>query len=167
MLQRFSGADQSVNSKKLPRIFSLVKFESPVLLDYGCGKYISHVSEFIRNMGIEYLPYDPFNMPAHVNASTSNRVSECIDSKSPIDIVCSNVFNVIQETEIISEICRNLIVIADSSGGNLYVYNYFDKRYPPDFLSSKGYRRNYPNDFYQQFIPGSVMKGLVLHYKGA
>lgn len=112
--QTYTSANTSVNSSKLPYIYNHIDWEyvmrktmlthgyasyyNPVVLDFGCGKYTAHIWDFVTSKGFNWIGYDPYN--GH----------ECVENMwelffSPVDlIVCSNVLNVIKESEIVTEI---------------------------------------------------------------
>lgn len=97
MEQRYTSANTSINSTKLPYVFSKVAFpKGRKITDYGCGKHIKHIKEKVNAQGCEYVPYDPFNLP---------------DSKFPKEndiTVCSNVLNVIAENDVIENIIKEM-----------------------------------------------------------
>lgn len=108
--QTITSANTSVNSSRLPAIYNKIdwfKFKQkmkkegkniPIVLDFGCGKYTAHIRNTLLFYGCNWAGYDPYN--------GYKWVDNCWDLiKEPIDlIICSNVFNVIKEFEIIKEI---------------------------------------------------------------
>lgn len=97
-LQKFTSADTSINSKKLPRIYSLVNIgENETVIDYGCGKFFDSY-----NLGSNFFGYDPFNRDD----------KEVLNKKYDVAF-CSNVLNVIAEKDIRLEVLRTLRSLAD------------------------------------------------------
>lgn len=104
--QTYTSANTSVNSKRLPAIYNKLDWEhlkfiygpELVVLDIGAGKYTQHIKEFIESKGGEYIPYDPYNL-----SPADNLYAGANFDRANI-IICSNVFNVIKEMEIIYDI---------------------------------------------------------------
>jgi len=100
MKQKYTSADTSINSKKLPAIYRMIKgrvTENETVLDYGCGKYFDDY-----NLPENFHGYDPFNRP---NETELNRQYDVA--------LCSNVLNVIMEKEIRLDLLRTLQKLAD------------------------------------------------------
>lgn len=100
MKQKYTSADTSINSKKLPAIYGIIKgrvTENETVLDYGCGKYFDDY-----NLPENFHGYDPFNRP---NEAELNRQYDVA--------LCSNVLNVIMEKEIRLDLLRTLQKLAD------------------------------------------------------
>jgi hypothetical protein len=108
MTQEFSSAMTSINSKKLPAVYHKINWERLHkdhniirVLDFGSGRYINHIKQFVnQNWGI-YYPYDSYWMSELQNEVSLN----C----HPDIIICSNLLNVIKEEEIINEIIQTLL----------------------------------------------------------
>lgn len=117
MKQEFTSAATSINSVKLPAVFSkLPTAPAPaVILDFGCGKYTDHIRAALP-AGTEYLPFDVYNQPQHINDATMRRAAELRAQGTPITVVCSNVLNVIKEDAIIEEIADQLTCLPGPDG---------------------------------------------------
>ena len=101
--QQYTSANTSVNSKRLPAIYKKINwnlFANGVVLDIGAGKYTNHIKEFLKTWNIDYVPYDPYNLSAAENLYASCRFHEATC------VICSNVFNVIKEMEVIYDLHR-------------------------------------------------------------
>ena len=99
--QKYTSANTSVNSKRLPAIYNKIKwnlFRGGVVLDIGAGKYTEHIKNYLKAWDITYLPYDPYNLSAADNLYASSRFHEATC------IICSNVFNVIKEMQVIYDL---------------------------------------------------------------
>lgn len=98
--QKYTSADTSINSKKKPAIYRMIKNrvdENTQVLDYGCGKYFDNYE-----LSDNYSGYDPYNR----------------DDKSVLDkkydvVLCSNVLNVIMELEQRIDLLNTLKGLAD------------------------------------------------------
>lgn len=100
MIQQFTSANTSINSKKLPAIFHKInwnKFPKDFkVLDIGCGKYITHINNFVKQKGGIYFGYDKYNQSAENN----KKAVFC----NPDIVVSANTLNTIKENEIVSEL---------------------------------------------------------------
>lgn len=97
--QKYTSANTSINSSKLPRIYKLTAdriASSDKVIDYGCGKYFDNY-----NLGSNFFGYDPYNRPN----------DEILNDKYDIAL-CSNVLNVIAEVENRVDLLRRLKEIA-------------------------------------------------------
>ena len=86
MSQKYTSANTSINSKKLPAIYKMVSnriSDEQKVLDYGCGKYFDNYC-----LGNNYYGYDPYNRPQ----------TELLNSQYDV-VLCSNVLNVVMELE--------------------------------------------------------------------
>ena len=93
--QKYTGAKTSINSWRIPIVYKRVEFKAKYLIDYGCGKYTDHIREYVESFGVQYIPYDPYNQPDEINKKMVLIIADCISRKEAIDVVCSNVLNVI------------------------------------------------------------------------
>ena len=110
MKQKYTSADTSINSTKLPAIYRMIfgKIkETEAVLDYGCGKFFDNY-----NLPKNYFGYDPFN---RADASVLNRTYDVS--------LCSNVLNVIMEKEIRLDVLRTLKGISNKSIITIYEGN--------------------------------------------
>lgn len=101
-IQMYSSKETSINSTKLPVIFKKVNWSvlplNFTVLDYGAGKYLNHIADFIHEKGGIYYGYDKYNQTPEHNEN-------CL-SCNPDIIICSNVLNVIKENEILRHVMR-------------------------------------------------------------
>lgn len=96
--QKYTSANTSINSKRLPRIYSLTagRIGNATVIDYGCGKFFDNY-----NLPENYSGYDPYNRPNE----------EALKIKYDIAL-CSNVLNVIMESEARTSLLNTLKNIA-------------------------------------------------------
>ena len=98
--QKYSSANTSINSSKLPTIFSLVDFKpNTINLDYGGGKFDNAV-EFLAQKDVKNLIFDPYNRSSAHNQEV---LKEIRDNGGADTATLSNVLNVIQEKEILTK----------------------------------------------------------------
>lgn len=114
--QKYDSAVTSINSTKLPAVFSMVNFEpGTVNLDYGGGRY-DNVAEYLKQYDVVNLVYDPFNREKAHN----KQVLDVVKQNGGADtITCSNVLNVIEEPEIRQSVIKNCRRCL-KSGGTAY-----------------------------------------------
>lgn len=94
--QKYTSADTSINSKRLPAIFNMVEFEEgDINLDFGGGRF-DNVAKELEKIGVINLVYDPYNRSSSHNSSVLRSIR---DNDGADSITCSNVLNVIAEYE--------------------------------------------------------------------
>lgn len=105
--QEFTSANTSINTKKLPAIYSKLDFEKlkgKTVFDYGAGKSetVKLIRHFLEDYDIDYIPYDLYNLSDADNCYALERKIEA-------DIyICSNVLNVIKENDIVQNIINDI-----------------------------------------------------------
>lgn len=94
--QAFDSADTSINSGKLPTVYSKIEFPTGcTALNYGGGKFDNTIEFGIVN-GFTDLIFDPFNRSHEWNTAVVKSISE-----NGVDLaVLSNVLNVIKEANV-------------------------------------------------------------------
>ena len=110
-VQAFDSADTSINSGKLPTVYSKLEFTNGcTVLNYGGGKF-NNTIEFGNANGFTDLIFDPFNRTSEWNSEIVETVN-----KSGIDLaILSNVLNVIKEATVRGFV---LDVLANTLGEN-------------------------------------------------
>jgi hypothetical protein len=99
-MQEFTSAKTSINSTKVPAVFTRVKpwgaFKRGTRnLDLGGGRYDT-ATEFLAGLGVENVIYDPYNRSAEHNAVVLK--SEVMNGHAD-SVTISNVLNVIKEKD--------------------------------------------------------------------
>ena len=122
--QEYGSAVTSINSTRLPSIFSLVKFRpGTVNCDVGGGKF-DNATTYLRDLDVTNLVYDPYNRSSEHN----NQVLETLAEVSGADTTtCSNVLNVIAERSArltVIKNCKNFL----RPGGTAYFTVYEGNR---------------------------------------
>lgn len=161
-MQKYTSANTSINSKKLPKIYSKAKFSGTVL-DIGCGRYTIHIRRHLEDQDVEYLPYDPFNQPAEVNEKSLHRTRILIRNGRPVNVVCSNVLNVIDDEATVKNIARRIEYIVTLSHGRGYVTVYEgDKSGIGRQTGTDQYQRNEPISSYKKYFRRARISGGIL-----
>lgn len=149
MAQTYTSARTSMNAHKLPKVYSSIPAPArhSLLFDYGSGKFTDHIRDAFP--GVVYLPYDPYNQPDDVNATSLTYLANAMHTRFPVTVVCSNVLNVIDDDAEVAAIAARIVVAVVRTGGTGYVTVYAGDR------SGKGrqtgpdqYQRNEPLEAY-------------------
>ena len=165
MNQGYTSAATSINRDRLPAVYSKAVFTAGVVLDYGCGKYTDHIREYLRTEhGSVLLPYDPYNQPDDVNQNTMKYIRRAISERVPVDIVCSNVLNVIDDDGTVLFIADQIEELVHRTGGTAYITVYEgDKTGNGRQTGPDQYQRNQPlREYLKYFRRGTVRKGMIV-----
>ena len=163
-MQNYTSKNTSVNREKLPAVFRKASFRSRMVMDYGCGKYTDHIRQYMEENHHAYLPYDPYNQPDERNAATATLVCNAMAMHVPVDVVCSNVLNVIDDDDEVQKIARHLEKITTASGGMAFITVYegnrsgIGKQTGPD-----QFQRNEPLRNYLRFFRNATIhNGMII-----
>ena len=166
-MQTITSASTSINSKKLPAVFRKAQFTARMVMDYGCGKYIDHIRDHVQSRHCAYFPYDPYNQSDDENASTATLVCNAMYLHIPVDVVCSNVLNVINSEAEISRICHHIEEIVTTTGGTGFVTVYEGDRSGVGHQTGKdSYQRNEVLRDYLRFFHNATVKNGMIIVKG-
>mgnify|MGYP007104060689 CR=1 FL=1 len=162
MAQNFTSSATSINSTKLPAVYRKVSFSAPLVLDYGCGRYTDHILNHLT--GKIYLPYDPYNQPDDVNRSSMFIVSLAQKEAKPVDVICSNVLNVIDDEDTIRSIAKRIETIVNRTGGTGSVTVYEGNRSGSGRQTgSDQYQRNEPlRNYLRYFTNATIKNGMIV-----
>lgn len=98
MTQTYTSAATSINSVKLPVVYRRIDIQpGDEILDYGCGRYVDHIREYVHERLGMWDGYDPFNYPTDIPEDFRYDT-----------VVCSNVLNVIDSDSVLHEIVGEL-----------------------------------------------------------
>ena len=163
-MQTFTSSATSINKTKLPAVYGKATFNAPFVLDYGCGKYTDHIRAFLNKQGRELVPFDPYNQPDAVNNETTYRLLLSFSNRIPLDVVCSNVLNVIDDTDTIRRIANQLQSIVEGTGGTAYITVYEgDRTCVGRATGHDQYQRNEPLRNYLKYFPyGVIRNGMII-----
>ena len=152
---------EKTSLKQVPAVYTHYEFEDgSVVFDYGCGKYFSEVENYFRNKNktIITLGYDPYNQDESTNNSRL-----ALAATIGIDyIVCSNVLNVIKETESIKTVISNIAELAKDNTKIIFSIYEGDKS-GVGKVTKCGYQKNQKVKEYvellQEFFKVNKVKG--------
>ena len=111
--QEYTSANTSINSTKLPAIFSMVSFKPETInLDYGGGKF-DNATTALEGKGVTNLVYDPYNRSAGHNKDVINTIRK---NGGADTVTYSNVLNVIKEPEARAVVIKNIYKLLKPNG---------------------------------------------------
>ena len=165
MAQKFTSARTSVNVRNLPKVFGKLPEDLPrhsLVYDLGAGKFTNHIESFIRSRGLVYLPYDPYNKPDDVNATSTTYLLNAMHCRYPVTVTCSNVLNVIDDDAEIKKIAAGIVHIVLRTGGKAYITVYVGDRSGIGRQTGPDqYQRNQPLAYYLPLFKGTA---ILNHY---
>lgn len=168
-MQGYTSANTSVNKAKLPAVYrrATLSRTTPFLVDYGCGKYVEHIRKYLLAEQKILYPYDPYNQPEHVNNYTMDFIRWAIENHAEIDVVCSNVLNVIDDDDTILFITNQIQDFVRYTGGTGYITVYEgDKSGTGRRTGPDQYQRNEPLRDYLKWFNNATIKNNVIIVKG-
>ena len=135
MTQNYTSAATSINSTKLPAVYTRVSDSAyqwaDKLLDYGCGRYVTHLIKYAAQHSAlpddEYYHYcwwygyDRYNRDTADNARALDDYAE--NSSARRMVFCSNVLNVVDSDEVVAGIAGFLTACA-ISGAAVFITVY-------------------------------------------
>lgn len=159
--QEIDSKDTSINSSRMPRTFSLVKFTPGTInADIGGGRF-DNVTEFLASQGVKNYIYDPFNRTKEHN---DNFLKKIKGGKADTATV-NNVLNVIQEEDAREQVIINA---ADAIKGNgtAYFLIYEGDKTGKGKVTSKGWQENratkdYVSEIEKHFNSVRVKNGVI------
>jgi len=160
--QKFDSAETSINSHKLPAVFSKVAWRpGTVNADIGGGKF-DNATAFLASVGVENLIFDPYNRTQSHNEQVTTRLKA-----TPADTAtCSNVLNVIAEAE-----AREQVIFTVSQAikpdGVAYFTIYEGNKSGNGCETSKGWQENRTTKSYlleiaKHFDSVAVKNGVII-----
>lgn len=165
-MQTYTSSKTSVNRTHLPKVYGTADLRAPFVLDYGCGKYTDHIADALHAQGRELFPFDPYNQPEDVNRRTIDRVRVCVRSGVPVDVICSNVLNVIDDDGTIRFIVDQIGEIVRRTGGRAFFTVYEgDRSCVGRQTGADQYQRNEPIRSYLRFffpMTATVTRGMIV-----
>ena len=135
--QTYSSAATSINSTKLPAVYSRVSDSayqwSDKLLDYGCGRYVDHLIKYTTEHSnapedeysrfCAWYGYDRFNRSDADNSEPLKGFAAAEKQFMKRMVFCSNVLNVIDSDDVVKVIAGFLTACA-ISGAAVFVTVY-------------------------------------------
>ena len=114
-MQTYSSKNTSINSTQYPYIYNHLNWDllkGGVILDYGCGRYTSHLRWLCRKNHCRFVGFDPFWYSDVENMSAMR--------SKPDFIICNNVLNVINSDFIMEWAHRFIISFGVPYGIKIY-----------------------------------------------
>ena len=165
-MQSYTSSATSINRTKLPAVYNKAKLSNttPFVVDYGCGKYVDHIREALSVKSKHLYPYDPYNQPESVNLHTLDFVRWAMDRQIEVDVVCSNVLNVIDSDGEVARICQDIERIVERTGGQAYVTVYEGDRSGNGRQTGMDqYQRNEPlRSYLRHFNHATIKNGMII-----
>lgn len=162
-MQTYTSKDTSINCEKLPAVFRKASFGSRIIFDYGCGKYTDHIRKYLMGRYV-YLPFDPYNQSEDCNKASRFVLTLASANGDPVDVVCSNVLNVIDDLDTIQSIADDIQSITAATGGTAFITVYEGNRSGIGKQTGKDqYQRNEPLRNYLRFFRNATVKnGMIV-----
>mgnify|MGYP003571355627 CR=1 FL=1 len=161
--QEFTSENTSINGNKVPAIFKLVKnwTAGTVNLDFGGGKFET-AADYLTQFDVVNLVYDPYNRSAEHNKEVIQLIREHGGADTA---TCSNVLNVIKESEVRLNVLKNISKLV-KSGGEVYITVYEGSGKGNEGPTKSGYQMNRKTADYmeeiQQVFPDAKRKGKLI-----
>ena len=170
MKQHFTSKNTSINTKKLPTIYTNINLErlrDKTIFDYGAGKIktVRLIREKLELYDIDYIPYDIYNLSPADNCYAIERRKEA-------DLyICSNVINVIKEDEIIQMIINEIIKLSNTKPYFFKIYEGNKSGVGKSTKKDCWQRNQKTKDYLQQFdfagiYAPVIYKGFITNEKG-
>lgn len=160
--QEFDSAKTSINSKKLPAVYRMIKLQpGTVGVDFGGGRWDSAV-EYLRDQDVTLCVYDPYNRSAEHN----REVLRTLRANGGADFaINSNVLNVIKEPEARKGVLENIKKIT-KSGAPIYITVYEGRGDAKEGVTKSGYQLNRKTADYleeiQEVFPDAKRRGKLI-----
>lgn len=119
----------------------------PVILDYGAGKSADFAKEHFERLHALYTPYDPYY---------NYKDPDCLDTQYDI-VLCSSVLNVINDSKEIRYIIRECLFRLRKNR-KAFIKVYEGDKSGRARITTKGFQRNQPVDFYYQMVQEEIEK---------
>lgn len=146
--QEFDSAATSINSNKLPAVYSMVRFNpGDVVVDFGGGKFDNAVN-YLKDQDVTLLVYDPYNRSAEHNKEVLRVLKERGGADAAIN---SNVLNVIKEPEARNAVLQNIKKIT-KKGAPIYITVYEGTGKGNEGPTKSGYQLNRKTSDYMDEI---------------
>lgn len=153
--QEFDSAATSINSNKLPAVYSMVRFNpGDVVVDFGGGKFDNAVN-YLKDNDVTLLVYDPYNRSAEHNKEVLRLLKEHGGADAAVN---SNVLNVIKEPEAREAVLRNIKKIT-KRGAPIYITVYEGRGDGAEGPTKSGYQLNRKTGDYMDEV-GSVFSNV-------
>ena len=166
-MQTYTSSATSINRTKLPAVYrkATLSRRTPFVVDYGCGKYVDHIRSALKEQQKMLYPYDPYNQPESVNLHTLDFVRWAMDRQIEVDVICSNVLNVIDSDDEVQRIAWDIERVVRKTGGQAFITVYEGDRSEIGRQTGKDqYQRNDVLASYLPFftLPATIKNGMII-----
>lgn len=170
-MQTITSKNTSVNTSKVPYIFNHIDwkamqviFPRMTVIDFGCGRKIDHIAQFIMEQGkdISYIGYDPYWGPITDLKDVTKLVNRYLNQQILPVFMLSNVLNVIPDLDQMWEIKRYI---------QQFTVPYFVKIYEGNKSGVGGMSRpdcwqwNQPTKYYLEGDKYEIMKKQIITHR--
>lgn len=160
--QEFDSAATSINSNKLPAVYSMVHFTpGQVVIDFGGGRFDNAVN-YLKDKDVTLLVYDPYNRSAEHNKEVLRVIRENGGADAAIN---SNVLNVIKEPEARQQVLKNIKKLV-KPGAPIYITVYEGSGKGNEGPTKAGYQLNRKTSEYideiSQIFPNVKRRGKLI-----
>ena len=160
--QEFDSAATSINSNKLPAVYSMVDFTpGQVVIDFGGGRFDNAVN-YLKDKDVTLLVYDPYNRSAEHNKEVLRVIRENGGADAAIN---SNVLNVIKEPEARQQVLKNIKKLV-KPGAPIYITVYEGSGKGNEGPTKAGYQLNRKTSGYideiSQIFPNVKRRGKLI-----
>ena len=172
MSQNCTSKMTSINTKKLPAIYKKLDWRKLVednflanrgclkIVDWGCGRETDHICKFLDTVipfnQFRYYPYDPYWLHEKDN------INALLDI--PDIYICSNVFNVIDDDNMMHSIHDRFLEYKERHGSKFFITVYEgDKSGISQESKADCWQRNQTIDFYMRHMSEDIRKKVLCH----
>ena len=160
--QEYDSAATSINSNKLPAVYSMVDFTpGQVVIDFGGGRFDNAVN-YLKDKDVTLLVYDPYNRSAEHNKEVLRVIRENGGADAAIN---SNVLNVIKEPEARQQVLKNIKKLV-KPGAPIYITVYEGSGKGNEGPTKAGYQLNRKTSGYideiSQIFPNVKRRGKLI-----
>lgn len=146
--QKITSAATSISTiNKIYKLLPQMGYQvGTTILDYGCGAYNKN-KEYANDCNYLWFGYDPYNRTKEYNDSTLL----WLENTKPNVIICSNVLNVIAESDVLMDVLGQIYNYAGDNT-DVYITIYEGDKSGVGKVTTKGYQRNEKLTNYRDYI---------------
>ena len=146
-MQKYTSADTSINSTKLPTTFTKFEFNRGTKnFDLGGGRF-DNATDFLRNKGVRNVIYDPFNRSRQHNESSISNSYRSFDT-----CTVNNVLNVIDSLDEINNVIKRANFVLKPNGIAYFKIYEGDKTGVGRPTKEDCFQQNKKSDWYKFFV---------------
>lgn len=154
-MNNYTSKNTSINSKRIPRGFSLL-YPYGNVLDYGCGKYWAISKKYCEEKGAKYYKFDPYNVPEEENINI-DKFKGYFDT-----IYCNNVLNVISDAYMVLEVIEDIANLLKVDGKAIFTIYEGDKSEIGKESKPDCWQRNMKTKSYSWFFEYAHTKNCIV-----